>query len=30
MFLDSELDFDEQIKGIFDKTSTSIGFIRKL
>ena len=28
--LDSKLDFDEQIKAIFDKTSKSIGFIRKL
>ena len=30
MFLDSKLDFDEHIKGIFDKTSKSIGLIRKL
>ena len=30
MFFDSKLDFDEQIKGIFDKTSKSIGLIRKL
>ena len=30
MLLDSELDFDEHIKGVFDKTSKSIGLIRKL
>ena len=30
MFFDSKLDFDEQIKGIFDKASKSIGLIRKL
>ena len=30
MFLDSKLDFYEHIKGIFGKTSKSIGFIRKL
>ena len=30
MFLDSKLDFDEQIKGVFDKTRKSIGLIRKL
>ena len=30
MFLDSKLDFDEHIKGVFDKTSKSIGLIRKL
>ena len=30
MFLDSKLDFYEHIKGIFDNTSKSIGFIRKL
>ena len=29
MFLDSKLDFDEYIKGVFDKTSESIGLIRK-
>ena len=29
MFLD-KLDFDEYIKGVFDKTSKSIGLIRKL
>ena len=28
MFLDSKLDFDEHIKGVFDKTSKSIGLIR--
>ena len=27
MFLDSKLDFDEHIKGVFDKTSKSIGLI---
>ena len=27
MFLDSKLDSDEHIKGVFDKTSKSIGFI---
>ena len=30
MFLDTNLDFDEHIKGVFDKTSKSIGLIRKL
>ena len=30
MFLDSKLDFDEYIKGVFDKTSKPIGLIRKL
>ena len=30
MFLDSKLDFNEHIKGLFDKTSTSVGLIRKL
>ena len=30
MFLDSKLDFDEHIKEVFDKTSKSIGLIRKL
>ena len=30
MFLDSKLDFDEQIKGLFEKTSKSIGLIRKI
>ena len=30
MFLDSKLDFDEHIKGVFDNTSKSIGLIRKL
>ena len=30
VFLDSKLDFDEHIKGVFDKTSKSIGLIRKL
>ena len=30
MFIDGKLDFDEHIKGIFCKTSKSIGFIRKL
>ena len=30
MFLDSKLDFDEHIKGVFDKTSKSTGLIRKL
>ena len=30
MLLDSKLDFDEHIKGAFDKTSKSIGLIRKL
>ena len=30
MFLDSELDFDYHIKGVFEKTSKSIGLIRKL
>ena len=30
MFLDSKLDFDEHIKGIFEKTSKSIGLICKL
>ena len=30
MFLDSKLDFDKHIKGVFDKTSKSIGLIRKL
>ena len=27
MFLDSKLEFDEHIKGVFDKTSKSIGLI---
>ena len=30
MFFDSKLDFDEHIKGVFDKTSKCIGLIRKL
>ena len=30
MFLDSKLDFDEHIKGVFEKTSKSIGIIREL
>ena len=30
MFLDSKLDFDGHIKGVFDTTSKSIGLIRKL
>ena len=30
MFLDSKLDCDEHIKGVFDKTSKSIGLIHKL
>ena len=30
MFLDSKLDFDEHIKGVFEKTKKSIGLIRKL
>ena len=30
MFVDSKLDFDEHIKGVFEKTSKSIGLIRKL
>ena len=30
IFLDSKLDFDEHIKGVFDKTSKPIGLIRKL
>ena len=30
MFLDSKLDFDEHIKGVSEKTSKSIGLIRKL
>ena len=30
MLLDSKLDFDEHIKRVFDKTSKSIGLIRKL
>ena len=30
MLLDSKLDFDEHIKGVFDKTSKYIGLIRKL
>ena len=29
MFLDSKLDFDEYIKGLFDKTSKFVGVIRK-
>ena len=29
MFLDSKLDFDEHIKGLFAKTSKCIGLIRK-
>ena len=30
MFLDSKLDFDAHIKGVFDKTSKSKGLIRNL
>ena len=30
MFLDSNLDFDEHIKEVFDKASKSIGLIRKI
>ena len=30
MLLGSKLDFDEYIKGVFDKTSKSVGLIRKL
>ena len=30
MLLDSKLHFDEHIKGVFDKTSKSIGLISKL
>ena len=30
MFLDGKLDFDEHFKGVFEKTSKSIGLIRKL
>ena len=30
IFLDSKLDFDEHIKGVFEKTSKSIGLIRNL
>ena len=30
MFTDSKLNFEEHIKGVFDKTSKSIGLIRKL
>ena len=30
MFLDSKLDFDEYVRGVFDKTSKSVGPIRKL
>ena len=30
MLLDSKLDFDEHIKGVFDKNSKSVGLIRKL
>ena len=30
MFFDSKLDSDEHIKELFDKTSKSIGLIRKL
>ena len=30
MFLDSELEFEDHIKGVFEKTSKSIGLIRKL
>ena len=30
MVLDSKLDFEEHIKGVFDKTSKSIGLTRKL
>ena len=29
-FLDGKLDFDEHIKGVFEKTSKPIGFIREL
>ena len=30
MFLDSKLDLDKHFKGVFDKTSNSIGLNRKL
>ena len=30
MILNSKLDFDEHIKGVFDKTSKSISLIHKL
>ena len=30
MYLDSKLDFDENCKGVFEKTSKSIGLISKL
>ena len=30
IFLDSKLDFDENIEGVFDKTSKSAGLICKL
>ena len=30
MVLDSKLNFEGHIKGVFDKTSKSIGLIRKL
>ena len=30
IFLDNKLDFDEHIKGVFEKTRKSIGLIRKL
>ena len=30
IFLDSKLDFDEHIKGAFEKTTKSTGLIRKL
>ena len=30
MFLDRQLDFDEHIEGVFEKTSKSIGLILKL
>ena len=30
MFLDSNLDFNENVKGVFDETSKPIGLIRKL
>ena len=30
ILLDSKLDFDDHIKGVFDKTSKSVGLMRKL
>ena len=30
MLLDSKRDFDEHVKGVFDRTSKSVGLIRKL